>query len=129
MACLLYQGPPMNSPHVSRRQFVAAAAAFAPLILARDSRGAAAANDRIGLGFIGVGTMGRGHVSRFLGQTDVQVLAVSDVVAERAASAKEMVEKKYAEATSKGEYKGCAAYNDFRKLLARKDIDAVVIAT
>ena len=122
----------MSANQVTRRQFVAAMAAASlagPTILSRTARGAAAANERIGLGFIGVGTMGRGHVNRFLGQTDVQVVAVSDVVAERAASAKEMVEKKYADAAGKGEYKGCAVHNDFRELLARKDIDAVVIAT
>ena len=125
---------PMKRSPVSRRAFVQSctvAGLFGPTILARSSRGAphSSANDRIHLGFIGVGTMGRGHVSRFLGQSDVQVVAVSDVVVERADSAKEMVEKKYAEAAGKGEYKGCATYNDFRELLARKDIDAVVIAT
>jgi predicted homoserine dehydrogenase-like protein len=57
------------------------------------------------LGFIGVGTMGRGHVGRFLGMGDVQVVAISDVVIERANAAKEQVEQKYAEATKSGAYK------------------------
>src|SRR6185503_14938501 len=39
------------------------------------------------------------------------------------------VEAKYAEDKKSGKYKGCDAYNDFRELLARDDIDAVVIAT
>ena len=38
-------------------------------------------------------------------------------------------EDRYGDQVKSGEYKGCAAYNDFRELLARKDIDAVVIAT
>lgn len=117
--------------HLSRRNFVATIAAVAggPVILGRWARGEEAANERINLGFIGVGTMGRGHIGRFLGHGDVQVVAVSDVVQERAAKAKEMVESRYAEATKSGKYKGCDMYNDFRELLARKDIDAVVIAT
>src|SRR5687768_798475 len=114
---------------LSRRSFVSgitAAAVAGPLILSRSAR--AAANERITLGFIGVGTMGRGHVSRFLNHGDVQVLAVSDVVKERAEHAKEMVDKRYADAAKTGESKGCDVYNDFRELLARTDIDAVLIA-
>src|SRR5262249_23211219 len=86
-------------------------------------------SDRITLGFIGVGTMGRGHLGSFLGRPEVQVVAVCDVVAERRESAQKMVEDKYGKEKEKGSYKGCQAYNDFRELLARKDINAVVIAT
>jgi predicted dehydrogenase len=57
------------------------------------------------------------------------VVAVCNVDSERRAAAKDRVETQYAEATRSGTYKGCAAYNDFRELLARDDIDAVVIAT
>lgn len=122
----------MHEFRTTRRQFVGATAAAAILggaILPRASRGQAAASERINLGLIGVGTMGRGHLGRFLGQADVQVVAVCDVVTERTAAAKEQVEKKYAEAQKSGEYKGCQGYGDFRELLARTDIDAVLIAT
>ncbi len=122
----------MQKSRTTRRQFVQASVAAAVLggaILPRASRGQAAASERINLGLIGVGTMGRGHLGRFLGQADVQVVAVCDVVAERTAAAKEQVEKKYAEAQKSGEFKGCQAYGDFRELLARTDIDAVLIAT
>jgi predicted dehydrogenase len=88
-----------------------------------------APSDRITLGFIGVGTMGRGHLGGFLGRQDVQVVAVCDVVEERRQSAKTMVEKAYAEKVKSGDYKGCAVEDDFRKVLDRKEIDAVVIAT
>ena len=117
--------------NLSRRSFVQSslAAGFAsPLLLSRGFAQDAPSN-RLNLAFIGVGTMGRGHVGRFLNFADVQVVAISDVVKERAESAKETVEKKYAEATKSGTYKGCNVYNDFREILARKDIDAVVIAT
>ena len=117
---------------LSRRSFVQsslAAGIATPLFFSTSLCGQDTPSKRINLGFIGVGTMGRGHVSRFLGFGDVQVVAVSDVVRERAEAAKQTVEKKYAEATKSGTFKGCDTYNDFRELLARKDIDAVVIAT
>jgi predicted dehydrogenase len=87
-----------------------------------------AANDRINLGFIGVGTMGRGHLGSFLGMGDVQVVAVCDVVAERRDDARKKVESHYGK-DKKGDYKGCAAFTDFRELLALKGLDAVLIAT
>ncbi|MFM8273178.1 MAG: Gfo/Idh/MocA family protein [Gemmata sp.] len=115
---------------LSRRTFLAASAASAaaPLVLTRTAR-AFAANEKINLGFIGVGTMGRGHLGGFLGRNEVQVVAVCDVVKERLDNAKGMVEKKYAEQIKSGAYKGVAAFGDFRELLALKGLDAVVIAT
>jgi predicted dehydrogenase len=86
-------------------------------------------NERITTGHIGVGSQGGGLMGRFLGDSNTQVVAVCDVSTERREAAKERVEAQYAEATRSGTYKGCAAYNDFRELLARDDIDAVVIAT
>jgi predicted dehydrogenase len=116
---------------LSRRHFfgAVAAAATGPFILTRRAGAADKANDRITLGYVGVGTMGRGHLGGFLGRGDVQVVAVCDVVSDRRESAQKMVEKRYAAQQGKGEYKGCDSLNDFRDLLARKDIDAVVIAT
>jgi predicted dehydrogenase len=115
---------------VNRRQFlltsVGTAAAATTLFT---PAGRAAANERLTLGFIGVGVQSRGHLGAFLGMPDVQVVAVCDVVAERRDDARKTVEKRYADQIGKGEYKGCAAYNDFRELLARRDIDAVVIGT
>lgn len=91
--------------------------------------GLAGPNDRIAIGFIGVGVMGRGLLGTFLGMPDVQVVAVCDVVEPRRAAAKQAVEKRYADQRGADGYKGCDAYRDFREMLARKDIDAVVIAT
>lgn len=120
------------SAKLSRRSLLqagAAAALIGPTIITAKARGASGPNDRLNVGFIGVGTQGRGHVNRLVGQGDVQVVAISDVVVERTNAAKEIVEKKYADAAKSGAYKGCAGLSDFRELLARKDIDAVVIAT
>jgi len=113
----------------SRRSFLktATVASAAPLILTQTSR--AAANEKITIGFIGVGTMGRGHLGGLLGRENVEVVAVCDVVKERIDSAAATVTKRYADRTKAGKYTGVVTYTDFRKLLDHKGLDAVVIAT
>ena len=103
---------------LSRRSFLrtTAVAAAAPAVFVKPAR-ATAANDRLTLGFIGVGTQGRGHLGGFLGRDDVQVVAVCDVVKERLDLAQQMADKKYAEKAKSGKYAGCKAFNDFRDLL------------
>jgi predicted dehydrogenase len=112
---------------IDRRQFNLAALS-APLVVTSALRGDDAPSKKITLGFIGVGTMGLGHVGALLGMNDVQILAVSDVVAERRDNAKKVIDERYNK-KDKATKSDCKAYNDFRDLLARKDIDAVVIAT
>lgn len=90
---------------------------------------AAPPSDRVALGFIGIGMMGRGHLRRMLSNPDIQVVAVCDVDQWRVNDAKAQVETAYAAEQKRGTYKGCEAYGDFRELLARPDIDAVLIAT
>ncbi|MBM3970627.1 MAG: Gfo/Idh/MocA family oxidoreductase [Planctomycetes bacterium] len=116
---------------ITRRQFLGttAVAAAGPMILASPSRGLAAPSERIRLGFIGIGIQSRGHLRRFVGTSDTQVIAVCDVVIERREDSKRIVEEGYAKQKQMASYKGCAAYVDFRELLARDDIDAVVIGT
>jgi len=72
--------------------------------------------------------MGHGHLRRLAGDREIQVLAVCDVDAVRREEGKRHVEQTYA-ARSESGYSGCATYNDYRELLAKPDIDAVVIAT
>src|SRR6266545_2867062 len=123
----LHAFPSGASPMLNRRKFLAASAA-APLVFSRPA-GALAANEKITLGFIGVGVMNRGHLGNFLGRSEVEVVAVCDVVKERLENAQQMVEKRYADRIKSGDYKGVKAYTDFRDLLAHKGLDAVVIAT
>jgi predicted dehydrogenase len=111
---------------LSRRKFLAASAA-APLVFSPSS--AYAANEKLALGFIGVGMMGRGHLGGFLGRAEVEVVAVCDVTKVRLDNAVDMVQKRYADRIKSGDYKGVKAYTDFRELLAHKGLDAVVIAT
>ena len=114
----------------NRRTFLQTTAPFAALpLLGTNPIFATAANDRVNLGFVGVGVMGSGHLRRFLGDAQVQVVAVCDVVKERLENAASLVAERYAERTKSGQFNGVRAYSDFRELLAQQDIDAVVIAT
>ncbi|MFO0819982.1 MAG: Gfo/Idh/MocA family oxidoreductase [Pirellulales bacterium] len=118
----------------SRRQFLrysalTAAASQLPIVGVTQRVARAAPSDRLNVGFIGVGTMGRGHLGGLLGQGDVEVVAVCDVVKERRDSAMETVAKRYAQRTKSGEFRGVKNLADFRELLALPGLDAVVIAT
>jgi len=108
----------------------AAVVAAAPYLIRATAlgRGRASAGDRITLGFIGLGNMGGNHLDTLLGDEAVQVLAVCDVNAVKRANAKTKVEDHYAADVESGVFHGCSAYNNHEDLLARDDIDAVVIA-
>jgi predicted dehydrogenase len=117
-----------------RRVFLRSAAALsaAPWVIPASALGAErqpAPSNRITLGFIGVGCMGRGHLWHFLQHPETQVLAVCDVDTWRRDDAQATVEKAYAAERTRGTYRGCAAYVDLRELLAREDVDAAVIVT
>jgi len=83
---------------------------------------AAAPSERIVMGCIGTGGRGGGNMRTFMNNNDVQVVAVCDVDKGHREGAKNAVDKKYGN-------QDCAALSDFRELTARKDIDAVSIAT
>ena len=117
---------------ITRRNFItkAAAATFAaPLIVPRSVLGApgkAAPGDRITVGMIGMGKMAHGnHIRALLDLDDVRVVAVCDVDTTRRELAKQKVDERYA-ANAAG---GCDAYSDYRRVLERDDVDAVLIAT
>lgn len=122
----------------SRRAFIktvlgtAAGTLAAPWIIparALGMQGRPAASERIVLGFIGVGSMGMGNLRGFRSAADTQVVAVCDVDRNRLAKAKSETESHYAQQEPGGTYRGCADYVDFRQLVARQDIDAVVVST
>jgi len=115
---------------VTRRRLIASAVA-APTIIAASALGRAQApapSDRLCVGFIGVGKQGRGHVENLAGRKGVQVVAVCDVDTNRREDAVRRVDRKYAELERKNAG-GCASYVDYRELLARRDVDAVLIST
>src|SRR6201984_284206 len=116
----------------TRRHFLKATtvtALAAPFILSsQSSRGEKGPNDRITLGFIGTGTQGRGLLNNFLNHPDTQVVAVCDVDTTRREHHRKLAEEFYS-IKREADYKGCTGYKDFREVIARMDIDAVVIAT
>jgi hypothetical protein len=126
--------PPLPS---TRRQFLRRVLSASPLLAApslipasaRGADGLVPPSGRINVGLIGKGLMGGGHLGRCAGDPGVQLLAVCDVDRVRRDDGKRRVEQIYAANTASGAYRGCAAYNDYREVLARKDIDAVVIVT
>ncbi len=88
------------------------------------------ANDRIGIGMIGMGRQALySNVKFFLNSPESQVLAACDVDSWRLEQAKKAVEEHYAKEKSSGKYTGCDTTGDFREILTRDDIDAVMIST
>lgn len=116
-----------EKPFVSRRNLLKGAGAalgfphFVPAS-ALGKSGRAAPSDRILIGGIGCGNRGPANMAGFMKHPDAQVVAVCDVRESSREAAKTAVDKHY-------DGKGCAAYGDFRELCARKDLDAVMIAS
>lgn len=90
--------------------------------------GWSAAGDRLGVAVIGLGDRGGQHLSSLLGLPETQVLAVCDPYRSKAEQWRARVEQHYGAALPGGHYRGCAASQDYREILARPDIDAVFIA-
>ena len=118
-----------TKPNLSRRRFLqrsaAAGVALAALLVLPGhvlGRGAAAPSERIVLGVIGYGGRCAAILPHFLMFDDVQCVAVSDCRASRLAAVKQVVDNHNGN-------QDFAASADFRELLARRDIDAVLIAT
>src|SRR5262245_29240768 len=121
----------------SRRQFLARAAAAIigsevfPAIIpssALGKDGAVAPSERIVMGCIGWGQIAPGDLVECIRHSDVQFVGVCDVDSERREKARRTVENFYADKARSGNYAGCSAYHDFRQLIARPDIDAVIVA-
>ena len=120
---------------------VLGAAAVAPYVVPSSALGlggTVAPSNRVAMGFIGVGTQGGGHLlggawtyltGGYVARDDVQVLAVCDIVRSRREERTQRVNAYYAGKLDKGSYKAAEAYKDFRDVLARPDIDAVLIGT
>jgi predicted dehydrogenase len=107
------------------RRSAAGAALAAPWFVpaaALGREGRPAPSERVTLGVIGIGPRGTYDLKGMLTLPDVQCVAVCDVQASRRDAAKKLVDEHY-------KSKDCAAYRDFHELLARNDIDAVLIAT
>lgn len=110
-----------NRAPLSRRDFlITAAAASASFPLFSIGKPAGSGPEPLRTGCIGMGVMGGHHLPGLLGRT--RLVAVCDVDTTRRVEAQRRVNEQYGNAD-------CAAYMDYRELLARDDIDSVCIAT
>jgi len=109
----------MDGNRVSRRQFLrtTATTAGSALLSAASHKNVRAANERVRVGMIGIGLIGKRHLLDFMAQPDVEIAAVCEVYEPRLQEGISI---------SGGRAEG---YKDFRKMLDRKDIDAVVVST
>src|SRR5579863_5748485 len=107
---------------LTRRRFLktaGAAAAFSRTAWARGGR--VGPNDRITIGVIGWGMIGPANTKAFLSESDCRVVAACDLHKDHLQTAVDTINGKYGNTD-------CKAYRDYRELLARDDIDAVMIA-
>jgi predicted dehydrogenase len=134
-----------------RRKFLAlASAAAAFTIVPRQMLGGSgqvSPNQKLTIAGIGMGAQGRVDLAEFQKLPEVQIVAVCDVNREGPGylswywgngkeermggrePARREIDAGYAAQKASGSYKGCRAYNDYRELLEREDVDGVVIAT
>lgn len=122
---------------ISRRQFLsrtaagtAVAAGFPYIIPGRalGLDGAVAPSNRIVMASIGVGGQGTYDTRALLAIPEVQYVAVCDVDSNHREAARQMCTDHYAQNAPSGKFDGITGYNDFREVLARPDIDAVMVA-
>ena len=111
---------------LTRRRFLATtgAAIALPTILPSSVLGQGpkpAPSNRITLGVVGWGMMGPGNTHQFLAEEDCQVVAACDLDRNHLEDAVNTINDHYGN-------KDCKAYHDYRELMARKDIDAVMLA-
>jgi predicted dehydrogenase len=115
----------MRNKTINRRRFLKRAAGTTagvvsfPYIISPLAFGA---SEKITVGCVGVGPQGSGDMGNFLRQKDAKVVAVCDVKDPVLKAAQNKVNEHY-------QGTGCAAYKDFRELMARDDIDVVLAAT
>jgi predicted dehydrogenase len=112
---------------LSRRKFLAAtgAAMAAPYIIpstAMGADGATAPSNRINIGVVGTGSQAGGLMKNAIQHENTRIVALCDVDQTRLAEAKQRVDEYYGDTA-------CGAHHDYRELLAREDVDAVIVAT
>lgn len=128
-----------KSTHITRRDFIenTAKAVAGFIIVPRfvlggkkpDGTMYIPPSDMISLGFIGTGKLSKALAPSFLNTGEARIVAASEVYQAKAQAFIERTKAAYEKNVALGKYSDITLYNDFRELLARKDIDAVVIAT
>ncbi len=93
------------------------------------ANGATAPSNQITIGQVGFGWIGGSHLDTLLNRKDVRYVAACDVNGRKLAEVHQKIAAKYSGDGAQGSNAGCATYGDFREMLVRDDMDAVVIAT
>ncbi len=124
----------MHTKKISRRSFVSGslgAALAMPAIIPSSAFGQSKTppSERITIGVIGSGGQGSFLIGQFLQKDVAQLVAVCDAHSKRMMKAKHRIEESYGEKFGSENYTGCDTHKDFREILDRDDIDAVIIAT
>jgi len=118
---------------LSRRDFLNKAAAFSAFMIVPrfvlGGKGYTAPSDIITLGFIGAGRQSMNLQKSFLNTKDNKIVAACDVYQDKLDNFITQTNAFYAGKAGKENYTACTPYQDFRNILEKKDIDAVVIAT
>ncbi len=119
---------------LSRRQLLQSSAAIGVATCGRKAQvwaqdSPTQPSDRLQIGIIGVGGFGMVNLRSMLKFHDVQITAVCDVDETRRNRARTVVDSYYSETKRSSSSTWCAAHGDFREVLARTDVDAVVIST
>ncbi|MBX3746333.1 MAG: Gfo/Idh/MocA family oxidoreductase [Verrucomicrobiae bacterium] len=115
-----------SSPRISRRRFLAAAGAgialptFVPATVF-GAAGRPAPSNRITMGVVGWGMQGPGNTGNFMRQPDCQVVASANIDRNHLQASLRSINRHY-------DNRDCRAYEDYREMLARKDIDTVMLA-
>jgi myo-inositol 2-dehydrogenase/D-chiro-inositol 1-dehydrogenase len=117
---------------LSRRRFLAGtvAAVAVPWVVPASALGRAgrpAASERITVGVLGQGNRGTDDMKGVMNSPLSQVVAVCDCRRPRLEAGQKRVEQFYADRDGRGSYAGCKAYHDFRELIDRKDVDALLV--
>jgi predicted dehydrogenase len=110
-------------PYSTRRQFIAksAAAIGFPTIVPASVFGQNAPSNKITMAVLGWGMMGPGNTAKFLNEADCQIVAACDIDKGNLQKALNTINNSY-------KNKDCKGYHDYREVMARKDIDTVMIA-
>ena len=121
---------------LTRRAFLRRSAAASLLAVpwiipasVRGGNGETPPGERINVGLIGLGAMGNGHLHVLAGHKETQLVAVCDPDRGRREQGARVADEICAGQRGSGKFTGCTVINDYRELLARQDIDGVVIAT
>ena len=120
------------NPSPTRRAFLKQAAALSPFFIVPRhvlGKGFLAPSDRVGLGFIGLGRQSQGLLRNFIKTDQTEIRAISDVDKTKVDRTLQTVAKATSDLLGKAPASAPAPYENYLDLLARRDVDAVVIAT